>query len=251
MLTGKKALIFGVANHRSLAWEISKELKSHGARIGLTYASENLKKRVEPLSIEISSDFCKPCDITSHEELDEVFNTVKSKWGTFDILIHSIAFADRNDLEGKFINTKKEGFLKAIEISAYSLIELARRSEKLMEEGRILTLSYYGSQKVVKNYNVMGVAKSALESSVRYLAHDLGDKKITVNTISAGPVKTLAASGIRDFRSMLSDAKDKTPLKENIDPKGIGKLASFLCSDGGKHITGSIIYIDSGAHIMA
>jgi len=249
---GKKALIVGVANERSLAWAIAQHLYQGGAQLGFTYLGESLERRVRPLAESVQADLIEPCDVSNDAEIDSLFETVQKKWGSLDILIHSVAFANRQDLEGRFVQTSRDGFRIAIDISAYSLVALAQRAESLMKEngGAIITLSYYGAEKVVPNYNVMGVAKAALESSVRYLAYDLGQKKITVNAISAGPVKTLAAAGIRDFRSMLAKAEEKTPLHENINADDVGALAAFLCGPGGKHMTGCTIYVDSGAHIM-
>lgn len=249
---GKKALIVGVANERSLAWAVARELHAGGARLGFNFLGEALERRVRPLAESVSADLVVPCNVSSDAELDSLFAAVQEKWGHLDYLIHSVAFANREDLEGRFVTTSREGFMTAIDISAYSLVAMARRAEPLMEgrDGTILTMSYYGAEKVVPNYNVMGVAKATLEACVRYLAWDMGTKKIRVNAISAGPVKTLAAAGIRDFRSMLSAAEQKTPLKENISAEDVGHMAAFLCGPGGKHITGSTLYVDSGAHIM-
>lgn len=251
---GKNGLIIGVANERSLAWAIAQQLRAGGARLAFTYLGDSLKRRVEPLAQEAGSDLILPLDVQNDSQMSEVFSTLSAKMGKLDYLIHSVAFANREDLEGRFSQTSREGFLKAMDISCYSLIACARAAEGLMEKaggGSIITLSYYGGEKVVPNYNVMGVAKAALESSVRYLAYDLGPKKIRVNAISAGPVKTLAAAGIRDFRTMLNAAAEKTPLKENISASGVGSLAAFLCSEEGRYMTGTTTYVDSGAHIMA
>jgi enoyl-[acyl-carrier protein] reductase I len=249
---GKKALIVGVANDRSLAWAIARELHQGGAELGFNFLGEALERRVRPLAESVNAAFIEPCDVGNDAQIDALFEKVRQKWGGLDILIHSVAFANREDLEGRFVNTSRSGFLLAMDISAYSLVALARRAEPLMEgrEGSIVTLTYHGSQKVVPNYNVMGVAKAALEASVRYLAWDLGQKKIRVNAISAGPVKTLAAAGIRNFRDMLAMAEQKTPLHENISAEDVGALGAFLCGPGGKHITGTTLYVDSGAHIM-
>ena len=249
---GKKALILGVANERSLAWSIAKHLHLGGAKLAFTYMGDALKKRVRPLAQSVDADLIEPCNVADDTQIDALFQQVKKKWDNLDFLIHSVAFANKEDLEGRFVNTSRDGFRLALDISAYSLIALAKRAEPLMEGrgGSIITLSYYGAQKVIPNYNVMGVAKSALESSVRYLAYDLGSKKIRVNAISAGPVKTLAAAGIRNFRDMLSNAEQKNPLQENISADDVGSLAAFLCSSHGRHITGSTLYVDSGAHIM-
>jgi enoyl-[acyl-carrier protein] reductase I len=250
---GKKALIVGVANERSLAWSVAEHLHAGGAELGFTFWGDKLEKRVRPLAESVNATIVEDCDVSSDEQIAKLFDTVKKKWGTLDILIHSVAFANREDLEGRFIDTSREGFRLAMDISAYSLIPFCKYAEPLMEgrPGSILTMSYYGALKVVPNYNVMGVAKAALEATVRYLAYDMGSKKICVNAISAGPVKTLAAAGIRDFRTMLSAAAEKTPLRENIAADDVGALAAFLCGPGGKHITGSTMYVDSGAHIMS
>jgi enoyl-[acyl-carrier protein] reductase I len=250
---GKKALVVGVANERSLAWAIARELHAGGAELGFNYLGEALERRVRPLAESVNAALIEPCNVAEDAQLDVLFEKVRQTWGSLDILIHSVAFANREDLEGRFVNTSREGFRVAMDISAYSLVAMAKRAEPLMEgrDGSIVTLSYYGAQKVVPNYNVMGVAKAALEASTRYLAWDMGPKKIRVNAISAGPVKTLAAAGIRDFRSMLAAAEEKTPLKENITAEDVGALGAFLCGPGGKHITGTTMYVDSGAHIMA
>ena len=249
---GKKALILGVANERSLAWSIAQHLYKGGANLGFTFLGEALERRVRPLAESVQADLIEPCNVADDLQIDALFEKAKQTWGHLDYLIHSVAFANKEDLDGRFSHTSREGFRIALDISAYSLIAVARRAEVLMEgrEGSIVTLSYYGAEKVVPNYNVMGVAKAALEAAVRYLAYDLGSKKIRVNAISAGPVKTLAASGVRNFREMLSAAGEKTPLKENIHADDVGGLAAFLCSPMGRHITGSTMYVDSGAHIM-
>lgn len=249
---GKTALILGVANERSLAWSIAQHLHAGGAKLGFNFLGEALERRVRPLAESVQADLVEPCNVAEDSQIESIFEKVKEKWGKLDILIHSVAFAQREDLEGRFVQTSREGFRVALDISAYSLIAVSRFAEPLMEVqgGSIVTLSYYGAHKVIPNYNVMGVAKAALESSVRYLASDLGSKKIRVNAISAGPVKTLAASGVRNFRTMLAAAEEKTPLRENISADDVGSLAAFLCSPMGRHITGSTLYVDSGAHIM-
>lgn len=246
-------MVLGVANERSLAWSIAQHLHQGGARLAFNFLGDALERRVRPLAESVGADLIEPCNVADDAQLDALFNKVREKWGGLDILIHSVAFANKEDLEGRFVNTSREGFRIAMDISAYSLIAAAKRAEPLMEGrgGSIVTLSYYGAQKVVPNYNVMGVAKAALEASVRYLAWDMGPKKIRVNSISAGPVKTLAAAGIRDFRNMLAAAEEKTPLRENISADDVGHLAAFLCGPGGKHITGSNMMVDSGAHVMA
>ena len=248
---GKKALVLGVANERSLAWSIAQQLHHGGAELAFNFLGEALERRVRPLAESVKSALIEPCNVGDDAQIDALFEKVRAKWGKLDILVHSVAFANREDLEGRFVNTSREGFRMALDISAYSLVAVARRAEPLMESGgSLLTLSYYGAEKVIPGYNVMGVAKAALEASVRYLANDLGQKKITVNAISAGPVKTLAAAGIRNFRDMLSAAEQKTPLRENISAEDVGTLGAFLCSPAARHITGTTMYVDSGAHIM-
>jgi enoyl-[acyl-carrier protein] reductase I len=248
----KKALIVGVANNRSLAWSIAEQLHKEGVELGFTFQGEALERRVRPLAESVNAAFIEPCDVTDDAQLDSLFGRIRDKWGSLDIVIHSVAFAQKEDLEGRFIDTKREGFRIALDISAYSLVALAKRAEPLMQNngGSIVTLTYHGSQKVVPNYNVMGVAKAALESSVRYLAYDLGPKKITVNAISAGPVKTLAACGIRDFRDILGAVEQKAPLRENISADDVGAMGAFLCGPGGRHVTGTVMYLDSGLSIL-
>ncbi len=249
---GKKALVLGVANERSLAWSIAQHLHQGGAQLAFTFLGDSLERRVRPLAESLQADLILPCNVTDDAQLDTLFSQIKDKWGSLDYLIHSVAFANKEDLEGRFVTTSREGFRMALDVSAYSLIATAQRAEPLMEghEASIITLTYYGAKKVVPNYNIMGVAKAALEASVRYLAYDLGPKKIRVNAISAGPVKTLAAAGIRNFKTMLASSQEKNPLHENISGDDVGALAAFLCSPLGKHITGSTLYVDSGAHIM-
>jgi len=251
-LKGKKALIVGVANERSLAWAIAEHLHQAGAELAFTFQGDALEKRVRPLAQGIGSKIVLPLNVASDAEIEKVFSEIKNQWGELDILIHSVAFANREDLEGRFVDTSRAGFLMAMDISAYSLVALAKHAEPLMEKkgGSIVTLSYVGATRVIQNYNVMGVAKAALEATVRYLANDLGSKKIKVNAISAGPVKTLAAAGIRNLRDMLSASEQKVPLKENIAATDVGALAAFLCGPGGNHITGTTLMVDSGAHIM-
>jgi enoyl-[acyl-carrier protein] reductase I len=248
----KRALIVGVANERSLAWAIAQSLHKQGVELAFTYVNEKMEDRVRPLAQSLGCTLVFPCDVSSDEQIEKLFSDLGQKWDSLDTLVHSVAFADRKDLEGRFMDTSRTGFAMALDISAYSLVALAKHSEKLMKNGgSMITLSYLGAQRVVPNYNVMGVAKAALEACVRYLAYDLGPQKIRVNAISAGPVKTLAAAGIRNFRDMLKSAEEKTPMKENITPESVGELGAFLCSDGGRHITGEVIYVDSGYHITS
>jgi len=250
-LSGKKALIVGVANDRSLAWSIAEHLHAAGCELAFTYLGEALERRVRPLAESVGSKIVLPMNAQSDTEMDAVFTKLQAEWGTLDYLIHAVAFANREDLEGRFVDTSRAGFLLAMDASAYSLVALSKRAEPMMTAGgSILTLSYIGATRVVTNYNVMGVAKAALEATVRYLANDLGPKKIRVNAISAGPVKTLAAAGIRNVRDMLAKSEEKTPLRENIDQTDVGALAAFLCGPGGRHITGTTMMVDSGAHMM-
>jgi enoyl-[acyl-carrier protein] reductase I len=250
-LAGKRALIVGVANDRSIAWSIAEYLHAAGCELAFTYLGEALERRVRPLAESLGAKLILPMNASNDAEMDAVFSKLKSEWGTLDILIHAVAFANREDLDGRFVDTSREGFLLSMDISAYSLVAMSKRAEPLMENGgSILTLSYIGATRVVQNYNVMGVAKAALEATVRYLANDLGPKKIRVNAISAGPVKTLAAAGIRNFREMLSKSEEKVPLRENIEQSDVGAMAAFLCGPGGRHITGTTMMIDSGAHMM-
>lgn len=251
LLEGKKILVFGVANDRSIAWGITKLLKEHGAKIALSYVNEAIEKRVVPLAQEIEADFIFPMDVTNDEHYENVKEIVEKEWGTFDVLIHSIAFADKTDLKDQFLKTSRDGFKLACDISAFSLVGLTQALEPIMNEGAsIMAMSYYGSQKVVKNYNVMGVAKAALEASTRYLAYDLGEKGIRVNCISAGPIKTLAASGISGFRDLLSQVEEKAPLKKNVTQEDVGGTAVYLASDLSKAVTGQVIYVDSGLSIL-
>jgi len=252
LFEGKKVLVLGVANERSIAWGISQALHAEGAKLGFTYLGENLERRVRPLAESVSSDLILPCNVTDAKELESVFEEVKKNWGGLDCVVHSIAFAHREDLDGRFMDTSREGFLTALEISAYSLVSVAQKAAPLLKEskGNLITLSYYGAEKVVPHYNVMGVAKAALEASVRYLAYDLGEDGIRVNAISAGPIKTLSAAGIKGFRGMLGEAGDKSPLRRNVTQEEVGKAALFLCSDLASGVTGETVYVDAGYNIM-
>ena len=250
ILDGKTALIFGVSNDRSIGWGIAKAFHAEGAKLAFSYATV-MEKRIMPLAEELGVDFVEPCDVTSDEELDEVFRKVRDRFATIDILVHSIGFANREDLAGRFVDTSREGFKVAHDVSVYSFVALANRARKLMPNGgAMLTLTYYGSQKVAPKYNVMGVAKAALEATTRYLAWDLGPEKIRVNAISAGPIRTLAASGISGFRDYLRQFATIAPLRENVTIEQVGAAAAFLASDGASAITGDILYVDSGYNIM-
>lgn len=251
LLEGKKALIFGIANKRSIAWAIAQELHKHGAEIGFSYAIPQLEKRIFPLAEELGVDFVEKCDVTSDEEIEQVFAKAKANFGQIDILVHSIAFAPTDELEGQFIDTTRDGFRTALDISVYSLVALTRAVRPLMAEGgSILCMTYYGSEKVVPHYNVMGVAKAALESSMRYLAADLGPENIRVNAISAGPIKTLSAAGIAGFRKMLKYCGERAPLRRNVEQHEVGQTALWLCSDLSSAVTGEVVYVDAGYHIL-
>ncbi|UZP65883.1 enoyl-ACP reductase [Desulfovibrio mangrovi] len=251
LLEGKRALIFGVANNKSIAYGIAKEFKAQGARLAFNYLGDALLKRVEPISEELGGDFIFQCDVTSDEEIAASVERVKKEWGGVDILIHSIGFANREDLQGRFIETSRDGFKLALDISAYSLTALANAYEDLLtENASVITLSYYGAEKVITNYNVMGVAKAALEASVRYLAVDLGAKGVRINGISAGPIKTLAASGISGFRSILNYIEEQAPLRRNVTIEDVGRSAVYLASDLSSGVTGEILHVDSGYNVM-
>ncbi len=251
LVQGKKALIFGVANDKSIAYAIAKELKDNGASIALSYAGEALKKRVEPIHEELGSEFMFQCDVASDAAIAESAEIVKEKWGSFDILVHSVAFANRDDLKGRYVDTSRDGFHLAMDISAYSLVALCKAFDPLLSDnGSVMAMTYYGAEKVITNYNIMGVAKAALECSVRYLAMDLGERGIRVNAISAGPLKTLASSGISGFKTILSTIEERAPLRRNIIQEDVGKTGLFLASDLSRAITGEVIYVDSGYNIM-
>jgi enoyl-[acyl-carrier protein] reductase I len=252
LFEGKRVLVFGVANERSIAWGIAQAMHQHGARFIFTYAGDALEKRVRPLAESVDAELILHCDVTNDEQVEQCFEQVSAKWDGIDVLIHAIGFANREDLEGRFVDTSRAGFLLAHEISVYSLVQLTRHAAPLLRErnGNVITMSYYGSEKVVQNYNVMGVAKAALEASVRYLAADLGPEGIRVNAISAGPIKTLAASGIRGFKAILGAVEEKTPLRRNVTQADVGNAALFLCSELGAGVTGEVLYVDSGYNIM-
>ena len=249
-MNGKKAIVFGVANDQSIAWHIAKKLNDNGVRVALGY-QERAEQLVKPLLGMLKNPFAAKCDVVDDVQLTEFFEKVEREFGKVDFLIHSIAFAKREHLQGKFYEVDRRGYQVANEVSSYSLAELTRRTLPIMNDnGSIITMTFDGSLRVYPNYNVMGVAKAALESSVRYLASDVGEKGIRVNAISAGPIKTLAASGISDFHKMLEHAREKAPLKRNIDADDVGNLALFLCSDLSRNITGQVIYVDAGYSIM-
>jgi enoyl-[acyl-carrier protein] reductase I len=250
LFAGKKGLIFGVANKNSIAWGIAQALHAQGAQLGFSYAGEVLQKRVEPLAASIGSDFVEECDVTDDDAIDTIFQKAQQRFESIDFLVHSVAYANKEDLGGRFVDTSRKGFQIALDISCYSLIALARRARDLMPAGgSIVAMTYYGSEKVTPNYNVMGVAKAALEASVRYLAWDLGSSRVRVNAISAGPIKTLAAAGVSGFRKSLSLVEAMAPMG-NVDQSDVGNAASFLLSDWASHITGHVLYVDGGYNIM-
>ena len=252
LLEGKTGIVFGVANKRSIAWAIAQAWAREGAKLAFTYQGERLKDNVEELAGTFGADtLILPCDVTKDEDIANVFKTVGEKFGKLNLLLHSVAYAPKDALEGEFVNTSREAFRVAHDVSAYSLVALARGAAALMPDGgSIVAMSYYGAEKVVPHYNVMGVAKAALEASTRYLAYDLGPKKIRVNCISAGPVNTLAARGISGFMEMLKHYEAHSPLKRNVTPEELGATGVFLASDGAAAITGQVLYVDCGYQIM-
>lgn len=251
LMDGKVALVFGVANKNSIAWGITKKLHDEGATIGLSYAGEVLQKRVFPLAEEIGCDFVEEADVTSDDDLDRIFAKAKERYGKIDTLVHSVAYANREDLGGRFVDISRDGFKLALDISAYSLIAMAKRAEPLMTEGgSIMSLTYYAAEKVMPKYHVMAVAKAALESITRYLANDLGPKGIRVNAISAGPIKTLAAAGVPGIRMMLKYSEKTAPLRTVVTPEDVGNTALYLASDLGSKVTGEVIHVDGGFNIL-
>jgi enoyl-[acyl-carrier protein] reductase I len=251
LMKGKRGLIMGVANNRSIAWGIAQACAAQGAELAFTYQGEALKKRVEPLAAEAGSRIVLPCDVTDAPSMDAVFAEIKRQWGRLDFLVHAIAFADKTELDGRYVDTSEANFTKSLLISCYSFTALAQRAEKLMPNGgSLLTLTYYGAEKVMPHYNVMGVAKAALEASVRYLAADLGKQNIRVNAISAGPIKTLAASGISDFRYILKWNEYNSALRRTVTIEEVGASALYLLSDLGRAVTGEIHHVDAGYHVQ-
>ena len=252
ILAGKKGLVVGVANERSIAWGLARRAASAGAELAFTYQGEALLKRVQPLAQSVGSNLLVPMDVTDEAQVDAAFDAVSKEFGSLDFLVHSIAFADREDLKGRTLDTSRDGFLMAMEISVYSLLHLVRKVEPMMNEGgSIVTMTYYGSMKAVPNYNVMGIAKASLEASVRYLAGDLGKKNIRINAISAGPIKTLAASGVSGLRSMFSQLAERSPLRRNVDIDDVGAAGLYLLSALSKGVTGEVHYVDAGFNTTA
>ncbi len=251
LLENKTALVFGIANERSIAWGITQALHREGARIGISYAGEALEKRVRPLAERINCTFVEECDVTRDENISNVVEKTKKAFGRIDILVHSIAFAGREELSGPFYNTSREGFKNALDISVFSFVALAKGYQPILNPGAsLICMTYYGSVKVAPHYNVMGVAKAALEASTRYLAYDFGPLKIRVNAISAGPIRTLAAAGVGGFRDMYKHFADMSPLRENITIEDVGNAAIFLASDLSSRITGETLYVDAGFNIV-
>jgi len=251
LMAGKRGLVMGVANDRSIAWGIARSVAAHGAEVAFTFQGDALEKRVRPLAESVGASQVLPCDVTDEASMDSVFDTLKAEWGGLDFLVHAIAFSDKEELKGQYLNTSRENFLKTMDISCYSLTAVCQRAAPLMEAGgSILTLTYYGAERVMPHYNVMGVAKAALEASVRYLAVDMGTRGIRVNAISAGPIKTLAASGIGDFRYILKWNELNSPLKRNVTIDQVGGAGLYLLSDLGAGVTGEVHHVDSGYHTV-
>jgi enoyl-[acyl-carrier protein] reductase I len=250
-MAGKRGLVMGVANDRSIAWGIAAMAHAHGAELAFTYQGQALEKRVRPLAESVGSDVILQCDVTDDASIDQVFTEIEKKWGKLDFLVHAIAYADKDELKGKYLNTSRDNFVRSLDISCYSFTALAQRAVPLMKEGgSLLTLTYYGAERVMPHYNVMGVAKAALEASVRYLAADLGGDSIRVNAISAGPIKTLAASGIGDFRYILKWNEYNSPLRRNVKLDQVGGSALYLLSDLSAGVTGEVHHVDSGYHVV-
>ena len=252
LMAGKRGLIMGLANDKSLAWGIAKKLAEHGAELAFSYQGEALAKRVIPLAAELGSDFTFECDVSRMESLDAAFAALKERWDTLDFVVHAIGYSDKNELRGQYVDTSLENFLNTMNISAYSLVAITQRAAAMMPEtgGAILTLSYYGAEKVIPHYNVMGVAKAALETSVKYLANDLGPRNIRVNAISAGPIKTLAASGIGDFRYILKWNEYNAPLRRNVTIDDVGGAGLYLLSELASGVTGETHHVDAGYHVV-
>ena len=251
IMYGKRGIVMGVANDRSIAWGIADAIAKQGAEIAFTYQGEALQKRVAPLAESVGSDIVIPCDVSSDEAIDKTFNSLKEKWNSIDFLVHAIAYSDKEELKGEYVDTTRENFYKTMDISVYSFTAVAQRAAAMMPNGgSMITLTYYGAEKVMPHYNVMGVAKAALESSVRYLAADLGDSKIRVNSLSAGPIKTLAASGIGDFRYILKWNQYNSPLRRNVTLDDVGGCGVYLLSDLSAGVTGETHHVDCGYHVV-
>jgi enoyl-[acyl-carrier protein] reductase I len=251
LLQGKRGLIMGIANSRSIAWGIAKAAAGHGAELAFTYQGDALKKRIEPLAAEAGVKHVLPCDVADPASIDATFAALKASWGTLDFVVHAIAYSNKEELDGRYVDTSAENFTNTLLISCYSFTAIAQRAEKIMKDGgSLLTLTYYGAEKVMPHYNVMGVAKAALEASVRYLAEDLGRQKIRVNAISAGPIKTLAASGIADFRYILKWNEYNSPLRRVVSIEDVGGAGVYLLSDLSRGVTGEVHHVDAGYHVV-
>ena len=251
LMQGKRGLIMGLANDKSIAWGIAKACAEAGAEMCFSYQGDALKKRVEPLAAQVGSDFVAECDVADASSIDTLFEEIKQRWGKLDFIVHAIGFSDKSELRGRYVDTSLDNFRMTMDISVYSFTAVAQRAEKLMTEGgSMLTLTYYGAEQVMPHYNVMGVAKAALEASVMYLAEDLGKDNIRVNAISAGPIKTLAASGIGDFRYIMKWNELNSPLRRNVTTQDVGKSALYLLSDLGSGVTGETLHVDAGYHIV-
>ncbi|MGI9483306.1 MAG: enoyl-ACP reductase FabI [Hyphomicrobiales bacterium] len=251
LMAGKRGLIMGVANNRSIAWGIAESCARHGAELAFTFQGEALEKRVRPLAEQVGATHVLPCDVTDEGSIDATFDALKEAWGSIDFLVHAVAFSDKDELTGRYVDTSMENFQQTMNISCYSFTAVAQRAEKLMNYGgSLLTLTYYGAEKVMPHYNVMGVAKAALEASVRYLAEDLGKQNIRVNAVSAGPIKTLAASGIGDFRYILKWNEYNSPLRRTVGTDEVGDAALYLLSDLSRGVTGEVHHVDAGYHLV-
>ena len=251
LMTGKRGLIMGLANDKSIAWGIAKACADAGAELAFSYQGDALKKRVGPLAEQLGSDIVLPCDVSDEASMDALFASLEEKWGKLDFVVHAIGFSDKNELRGRYVDTSRDNFQMTMDISVYSFTAIAKRAEKMMSEGgSMLTLTYYGAEQVMPHYNVMGVAKAALEASVKYLAEDLGKDGIRVNAISAGPIKTLAASGIGDFRYIMKWNEYNSPLRRNVTTDDVGKTALYLLSDLSSGVTGENLHVDAGYHVV-
>ncbi|WP_170759864.1 enoyl-ACP reductase FabI [Ruegeria lacuscaerulensis] len=251
LMAGKRGLIMGLANDKSIAWGIARALSEAGAELAFSYQGEALKKRVDPLAAQLGSEIVLPCDVSDEASIDALFSSLKEKWGKLDFVVHAIGFSDKNELRGRYVDTSRANFKLTMDVSVYSFTAVMQRAEKMMSEGgSAVTLTYYGAEQVMPHYNVMGVAKAALEASVKYLAEDLGKDGIRVNSISAGPIKTLAASGIGDFRYIMKWNEYNSPLRRNVTIDDVGKSALYLLSDLSSGVTGENLHVDSGYHIV-
>ncbi|HRO14264.1 MAG TPA: enoyl-ACP reductase FabI [Paracoccus sp. (in: a-proteobacteria)] len=251
LMTGKRGLIMGLANDKSIAWGIARALADQGAELAFSYQGDAVKKRVEPLAAQLGSSLILPCDVADMASVDSLFDGLRARWGKLDFLVHAIGFSDKDELRGRYVDTSRDNFLMTMDISVYSFTAVAKRATAMMDDGgSLLTLTYYGAERVMPHYNVMGVAKAALEASVRYLAEDLGKDGIRVNAISAGPIKTLAASGIGDFRYIMKWNELNSPLRRNVTTEDVGKSALYLLSDLGSGVTGETHHVDAGYHVV-